>query len=88
MLPLQLNEWMELSRPNGYVDVMVNPAAKERFTRAVKDAGIETTLMIRDVEDIIKRHAVREKRSASSEITDGEHRATFLAFGNWKVFRS
>lgn len=61
----ELSEWVELNRPNGYVDVMVNLEKKEVFKRAVEDAGIATDVMIRDVEDVIKRHAVKiEKRSA------------------------
>ncbi|XP_063683728.1 carboxypeptidase B-like [Bolinopsis microptera] len=61
----ELNEWAELNRPDGYVDVMVNLEKKERFTRAIEDAGIVSSVMIEDVEERIKRHVTMKKRSAN-----------------------
>ena len=54
---------MELNRPKRYVDVMVHPEARARFARAAEDAGIETSVMIHDVEDIITRHVIRRRNS-------------------------
>ena len=59
---------MELNRPRRYVDVMVHPEASSRFTRDVAAAGIETSVMIEDVEDVIKRHVVRDRRSADGKL--------------------
>ena len=60
----QLNEWVELNRPADYVDVMVNLEKKERFTRAVEEAGIVSSVLIEDVQERIKRHVTMNKRSA------------------------
>jgi len=44
---------------------MVTPETSARFKRDVAEAGIQTSVMIEDVEDIIKRHVT--KRSADSD---------------------
>ena len=45
--------------------MMVNPALREQFSSALEESGIESSIMIRDVEEIIKRHDVtRQKRSS------------------------
>jgi len=59
-------EWVEVNRARRYVDVMVHPDKKEPLIRALREAHIDMNVMIEDVQEIIKRHILLQKRSSNS----------------------
>lgn len=58
----ELTDWAELNRPEGYVDVMVPLSSQESFRRSLRDAQIEHSPMIEDVEQLIKRQINKRRR--------------------------
>ena len=58
----QFDEWVELNKPNNYIDVMVNVEKRETFKRDLTDEKLDSSVLIEDVEEVIKRHV--SKRSA------------------------
>lgn len=76
----ELTDWAELNRPERYVDIMVTPEKQESFRRSLRDAKIEYSHMIPDVERLIKRQINKRKRR---DTTDNE-----IDVFDYKVFNT
>lgn len=76
----ELTDWAELNRPERYVDIMVTPEKQESFRRSLRDAKIEYSHMIPDVERLIKRQINKRRRR---DTTDNE-----IDVFDYKVFNT
>ena len=60
----------------------MHPELREKFSSALEDSGIESSIMIRDVEEIIKRHDVsRLKRNSEGTFESSVDGLMMFSFG-------